>query len=470
MQSRSTPTVWDAALTIPVSGTQLGVTGQRGCSISTAMKGGVASCTGWFDYHTQVDIANPVAVSDTEQWAQSRGANFSQTTGGNQDTVSFIDQFQVSFAGNPSGAGTTNPSGSKVWEDYGSLPISAIPSEGYLFNIWSTDAGGISLTSPGRASTTATILGPGTLTATFSVPVTQPITLALAKQQGTPANFTLSGCSISPLTLPGDGKSHSFSALPSCQLTITVASGSPNVRYGFDTEDAISSTSSVMTCPEQTCSEYSTTYYEQVSQQFAYSVVGGAAPYVKAPALSYTALGSSASYTETGSPTAQWLDFGTSWSLTNPLPGSGGSQRWFALAGASGTATAGGENVTSYQRQYSVLIAASPADCGRTTPSGADWESAGDDFQITGTTDPGCTFSAWGVTGIVTIAQPGQLPTTAFADSNGTLTASFIRNAVPVFSTSELVLVLGGCAIAAAGIGTVLLVRVRVSRSRIPRQ
>jgi hypothetical protein len=464
------PDAWDAALTITVSGTQLGVAGQRGCSISTAKEGGVASCTGWFDYRTPVEITSPAAVSDTERWVQSSGANFTQTTAGNQDTVGFTDQFQVSFAVDPSGAGTTNPSGSGVWEDYGPLPITAIPSEGYLFNVWSTNLGGISLSSPGSVSMTATILGPGTITATFSVPVTQPITLALAGQQGTPANFTLTGCSISPLSIPGDGKPHSFSALPSCQLTITVASGSPNVRYGFDSEDTISTTSSVMTCPGLTCSVYSTTYYEQVSQQFAYSVVGGAAPYVKAPVLSYTALGSSASYTETGNPTSQWVDFGTPWSLVNPLPGSGSSERWIALAGASGTATAGGENVTSYQHQYSVLIEASPADCGSAAPSGTNWENAGINFQVTGETDPGCTFSAWEVTGIVTVAQPGQLSTTVFADSNGTLTASFVRNALPAFSTSELVLIAGGCVVAAGGIGTVLLVRTRTSRSRIPRQ
>ncbi len=461
------PGAWDAALTIPVSGTQLGVTAQKGCAISTAKEGGVNSCTAWFDYHTQVDIANPVAVSGTEQWIQPRGANFTQTTAGNQDTVSFTDQFQVSFSINPSGVGTTNPSGSKVWEDYGPLSISATPNTGYLFNTWSTDVGGISLASPGRASTTATILGPGTITATFSAPVTQPITLALAERQGTPANFTLSGCSISPLSLLGDGKSHSFTALPSCQVTITVASGSSSVRYGFDVADAISGTVSVMTCPGQTCSDYSPTYYEQISQQFAYSVVGGAAPYVKAPVLNYSALGSSTSYTETGNPTAQWLDFGTSWSLTNPLPGSGGSERWFAFAAASGTAATGGENITSYQHQYSVLIAATPADCGSASPSGVNWESAGDNFQVTGITNPNCTFSAWGATGIIAIAQPDQLLTTVFADSNGTLTASFSRNPVPALPASTLVLIAGsGATAAAVGIVVVASRRVRSKRAR----
>lgn len=463
------PGAWDAGLTIPVSGTQLGVAGQTGCSISTVRGEEAASCIAWFDYRTQVNVASPVAVSDTEQWTQSGGANFTQAAGGNQDTVNFIDQFQISFTASPPDSGSTNPSGSKLWESYGSLPVAATPNGNYLFRNWSADVGGITFTSADEASTTAAILGSGTITATFSAPVTQPITLALAEQQGTPVNFTLSGCSVSPASLPGDGESHSFTALPSCELTITVASDPPNVWYGFNSEGAVSSTTSVMTCPVQTCSEFSTTYYEQVSQQFAYTVVGGAAFYVEAPVLSYTALGTLTTYIVTGNPTTQWLDFGTSWSLANLLWGSSGAERWFAATGTSGTATAGGEQTTTYRHQYSVLIAASPANCGSTTPSGVNWENAGDNFQVMSSVAPGCTFLAWEGTGLITIPVPSQLSTTAFADSNGTITASFSRNLLSTFPTSTLIPITGVGVIAAASIG-LLLIRSRASRSRIPHE
>ncbi len=463
------PAAWDANLTIPVSGTQLGTTGQTGCSISTATLGGVASCMAWFDYRSKVTVASPVAVSGTEQWAPPEGGSFSQATGSNQDTVSFIDQFQISFIVNPAGAGSTNPSGSKVWESYGALPITATPNGNYLFNIWSSDSGGITFAAAGRANTTATILGAGSIMAKFSAPVTLPITLALAEQQGTPANFTLSGCSVSPASVPGDGKPHSFTSLPSCQLTITVSSGSPNVRYGFGSDGSISSTTSLMTCSEQTCPEFSTTYYEQVSQQFAYAVVGGAAPYVKAPVLGYTSLGTPTTYTMTGNPANQWLDFGTPWSLTNPLTGSIGSERWLASTGVSGTAAVGETQVTTYQHQYSVLIASNPADCGSTTPSGASWEDSGDNFQVSGSPVLGCTFTGWDVAGLITVAQPGQPSMTAFADSNGTLTALFTRNVVPSFPTSTLALIVGAGAIVAVAIIGVVFVRSRSLRSRIQR-
>lgn len=463
------PGIWDAGITIAVSGTQLGVAGQTGCSISTIKEGGVAGCTGWFDYHTQVNVASPVAASGTERWIQSGGNNFTQTAAGNQDTVSFTDQFQVSFTVSPPGAGSTNPSGSKVWESYGSLPITATPSGSYLFSNWSADVGGIAFASAGKASTTATVNGSGSITAAFSAPVTLPITLTLVDQQGTPANFTLSGCSVSAASLPGDGQSHTVTALPSCQVTITATSDSPNLRYGFDSEDTLSSTTSVTTCPDQTCPEFSATYYEQVSQQFAYNVVGGDAPYVKAPVLSFTVLGRPTTYTMTGNPTTQWLDFGSSWSLVNPLSGSNGAERWFAPTGASGTATPGGGQTTSYQHQYSILIVLSPAGCGSTTPSGASWENSGENFQIVGSVAPSCTFSAWELTGVVTIAQPGQLSTTAFADSNGNLTALFTRNTVSTLPTSTLILIAGsGATVAIAAAIGVLFMRSRRLESRNP--
>jgi hypothetical protein len=455
------PVAWDANLTIAVSGTQLGSPGQTGCSISTVFAEGASSCTAWFDYHTQVNVASPIAVSPTERWVQSGENNFTQTNGGNQDTVGFIDQFQIDFTANPLGAGSTNPSGSKVWESYGSLPVTATPKAGYLFNNWSADVREITFASADRAVTTAIVLGSGNITATFSAQVTQPITLTLAEQNGTPANFTLSGCSVSPESLYGDGKPHFFVALPSCKLTITLASDLPDARYEFSSENAISNVTSVTTCLEKTCSEFSAIYYEQVSEQFAYTVVGGVAPYVKAPVLTFISFGTPTTHTVAVNPTPQWLDLGTPWSLVNPLSGSTTGERWVAFSGTSGTATRGGERNATYQHQYSVSVLADPVGCGSTTPSGANWENSGASFQITSSVTSSCTFSAWKATGLVTVAQPGQLSTTAFADSNGTITASFSRNPLPTLTLRTIIAIIGAVMIAA---GVITEVVVLVSR------
>ena len=78
-----------------------------------------------------------------------------------------MTQYQVSFAVSASGTGTTAPSGTNVWENAGSLPISATPNPGYTFSNWTTNTGNITVTSPSLASTTANVIGPGTITANF---------------------------------------------------------------------------------------------------------------------------------------------------------------------------------------------------------------------------------------------------------------------------------------------------------------
>ena len=83
-------------------------------------------------------------------------------------------QWRVTFA--VSGSGTTDPSGTNVWEDAGTLSISATANSGNHFTSWSATAG-ITITSPTSASTTANIGASGTITANFAVntPVTIPL-------------------------------------------------------------------------------------------------------------------------------------------------------------------------------------------------------------------------------------------------------------------------------------------------------
>ncbi|MGP8126108.1 MAG: beta strand repeat-containing protein, partial [Nitrososphaerales archaeon] len=91
---QATPTTngnkWDAALSIPVTGSILGVTGQTGCTIATTSGGGAASCSAYFDYNTLVTVTSPVTVSSREQWAASTANTFTQTTGGNTNNVNYV--------------------------------------------------------------------------------------------------------------------------------------------------------------------------------------------------------------------------------------------------------------------------------------------------------------------------------------------------------------------------------------------
>ena len=75
----------------------------------------------------------------------------------------------MTFAVSPSGSGSTGPSGSNIWENAGSLSMTATPSAGYTFSSWSSSTGSITFNNANSASATATISGTGTITATFTL-------------------------------------------------------------------------------------------------------------------------------------------------------------------------------------------------------------------------------------------------------------------------------------------------------------
>jgi len=99
-----------------------------------------------------------------------------QTMGSSDISVSgtYKTQYQVTFA--VSGSGTINPSGTNVWEDAGSLAISATANSGNHFTSWSATTG-ITITSPTTTPTTATIGASGTITANFAA--NTPVTITL---------------------------------------------------------------------------------------------------------------------------------------------------------------------------------------------------------------------------------------------------------------------------------------------------
>ena len=102
-------------------------------------------------------------------WSDSGAASHTYIVPVSTATVTAVykTQYQISFAVNPSGSGSTIPTGTNVWEDSGSLSISATPLSGYTFSSWSATAG-ITITNPSSVSTTVTLNSPGTITATFT--------------------------------------------------------------------------------------------------------------------------------------------------------------------------------------------------------------------------------------------------------------------------------------------------------------
>jgi hypothetical protein len=99
-------------------------------------------------------------------------------------TANWKTQYQVTFA--VSGGGSASPTGSNVWENAGSLPITATPNSGYTFSSWSSNTGSITFANANSTSSTATISGTGTITASFAINTPTPTPTATPTLTSTP--------------------------------------------------------------------------------------------------------------------------------------------------------------------------------------------------------------------------------------------------------------------------------------------
>jgi hypothetical protein len=99
-------------------------------------------------------------------------------------TTNWKTQYQVTLNVNPAYAGTTTPSGTHYYDSSQSIQITANPSSN-TFTAW-TQTGTITIASPTSQTTTATINGPGTITANFATATQKPTYLTI---QCTPATI-----------------------------------------------------------------------------------------------------------------------------------------------------------------------------------------------------------------------------------------------------------------------------------------
>jgi len=90
-------------------------------------------------------------------------------------------------------------------------------------------------------------------------------------------------------------------------------------------------------------------FYNQYLQTLSYSVSDASAP--AAPTFTADAFGSPVGQAISTSPTGFWFDSGASWSVTNPLPESGATERWLA-SNATGTISSAGALDPLYYHQF----------------------------------------------------------------------------------------------------------------------
>jgi len=132
-------------------------------------------------------------------------------------------------------------------------------------------------------------------------------------------------------------------------------------------------------------------YYHQVGLNFVYLAKGRGA--AMGPMLNGTHFGSLFSVTISNS-SVNFLDEGTSWSLSSLLPGSGAQERWFASEGTSGDTTQPQSITVDFEHQYAVIAAAIPS-AGGSVSSASPWAAAGSSVQLTEHPESGWKFEEW---------------------------------------------------------------------------
>ncbi|MGA2386781.1 MAG: hypothetical protein ABSG33_09635 [Candidatus Bathyarchaeia archaeon] len=163
-------------------------------------------------------------------------------------------------------------------------------------------------------------------------------------------------------------------------------------------------------------------YYNQFAVTLSYSVSGGGSP--TAPTLTSKAFGVAYTPTLTGTATAYWLDNSATWSVTNPLTGSGNTERWQTSQTVSGTVSAAQTTSFKYYNQYLLTLEYSISN----TPAGSPTVT-----NIVSYT----SFGTAGLTATPTLAPTAT--TTVWADA-----ASAVKYNSPIVSGTERWMVTSG--------------------------
>ncbi len=265
---------------------------------------------GWYDSGAAATFGIDAIVSGSSSerylltsWIGTGSNSYSGTAASNTitmnnpvtETAQWQAQYQVTFNVNPAESGTISSPSVDGWFDAGTVELTTSPASGYVFSSWTT-SGAVTVTSATAATTTATITGPGTLTANFnavSLPAEFSITVSGGSREGliTPSGalniayggsqtFTItpnSGYHIADVQVDGVSvgavTSYTFSNITSSHTitatfavntyTITVVSshGSPTsstqVNYGGSFTAQVTSPVSIDETHQWVCTGYS---------------------------------------------------------------------------------------------------------------------------------------------------------------------------------------------------------------------
>jgi hypothetical protein len=190
-----------------------------------------------------------------------------------------------------------------------------------------------------------------TLTVNPSAPTTvnQPITLTLAAGSPT-TTATLSGCSVSPTSLAGDGAAHTVTATASCTITITLPAGTAQLRY---VNPSNGSTYSLTTCASGTCAGASFAYYLQFNVTFASNPAGGGTTTPSGQVWMYYGNTSISASANSGYSFSSWVSNTSAITFSSPSSTStNASVTGFGLITAQFSSTVSQWNISIFQEEY----------------------------------------------------------------------------------------------------------------------
>ncbi|MDA4129698.1 MAG: hypothetical protein OK457_02900, partial [Thaumarchaeota archaeon] len=176
-------------------------------------------------------------------------------------------------------------------------------------------------------------------------------------------------------------------------------------------------------------------YYHQFLLMTSYNVLGGGNPSAP-PVLTSRSFGRAQNMTLQSQDAGNWLDSGSSWSVSKLLPGSNTNERWIIVnSTGTGKQSSGGSANLGYEHQYFVRVVSDTAQGGKVRPA-TGWYNASEPLQISENAAPGWRFMGWESTesssnGTLVVSGPANVSglfypgITISAPANAELTYSY---------------------------------------------
>jgi hypothetical protein len=161
-------------------------------------------------------------------------------------------------------------------------------------------------------------------------------------------------------------------------------------------------------------------FYRQMLQALSYSVSGGGSGY-SPPTFQANQFGAANPVALTNTATGYWYDYGSPWTVTNPLDGSTLDERWFTTQATTGSITGSATRFFTYQHQFYLTMQVTPS--GSVSPN-CGWHNAGQRLTISATANSGYGFLFWTGSGAGSYTGT-SVPATITMNSAITETANF---------------------------------------------